>query len=838
MAVVRQRVAVNRLVNVLAAIGIFYQIFSQTLGYFSYNYYSLVTRSDVNTRLPAITVCASFWQGSYEDYITSLPVHQASLLMPSYDQVINYCHLTLPNGTVVNCSSITKPHKYMNNKMLCFTLFEQSRTSLPDDQLMYSQEGRLKNSISTPLFRVKFNTPWNDSNHYSITIRSPTRPIRLLRSTESKVWVEPRVNEEVILNYRITRRTELAPPHGSCRRYPEPNDSEQTMLNCWFDKFVNASGVHYWPHWIFYDFEKNYTQEEKSRHWPSQAVNDREFPAVNEKCSKLSSNIDCDRSYINLYKIATFQSDHPGQYIIVGIPWLPAIQLNIKNYPKKSFFQFLNEIGGILSMWIGFSVYASGIHLTTCAFRSLLASSTRSTPSRTMRFANRRRRSTIKDASSDYFARFHQYSRLRGLNNLAVRLICWATTLYFVVEIIMIYFEIPFDTSIIVRTPNRLDLLKVSICLDMNIHPRKVKKFYPHLYESVPKDKWKDTFTIDQLFRTTTDWDEIYDPSSFYLSPDNIYTKIHQDFNFTKSITGRLTCFTTFGQREYQHEGTIKKHFRTAIAFGTNVVLSLNTSKLLKLNQSRITVTFHQDDLLKEDLASPDLFTIIANKDARLYPDNFIVRITRTSRKLYPNHIRSTCWEYEKKFGYDRSILLDRCIFENFISKYRVWPSGYQVWRNSTRDLQFVIKGINIGELNISNYSMQEEFKSIQEKCNKILYRSECDTTFVRTRVEDEFYNDPGLTTIILFPPVKQFLVYEQQATYTVIDLIGYIGGTINAWIGLSFLDVDCLFLIFLNLIRCQCFQSNIDEFDDKMTTSLYRTHSRLLPIHERDNFT
>ena len=812
MILASERIILSRFVKTLAAIGIFYQIFSQTYDYFCYPTYSTVERSHVNTRLPAISLCAAFWQGSKEKYYASLPVHQASLLMPSYNEVINFCDLTLPNGSIVDCESISKPHKYMNNKMLCFSLFEQERTFLPDDQLMYSQEVRLKNLITSPLLRVKFKTPWNDSNHYTMTIRSPKKPIRLLRSTESKVWMEPRVNEQVNLNYKITRRTELLPPYGSCRNYPKPFDSEQMMLNCWFDKYTDTNGTHYWPHWIFFDFEKNYTQEEKSRSWPSQSVNNEQFPAVNEECSKKTSCIDCDRNYIVLFKTATFQSSSPGKYLITEIPWVPATQLTITNFPKKDLLEYFNEVGGILSMWIGFSVYVSCTHLTSFTFRCLISFTQRSSaPLNPLRRNKRHNHLPATFVSSQLETQVRPRTRLREINDLVIKLLCWMATLYFVVEIIMIYFEKPFDTSIIAKTPTRLEMLKVSVCFDMNINPEKVKRLYPHLYESVPRERWVDVFTIDQLFRTTTEWSEVYDPSSTYLSPDNVYTRIDQHFNFTKSITGRLTCFTTFGQREYKLRGPIKKHFRAAISYATNMVLSLNTSQLHKLNQSRISVHFHDDGSVMEDIASPDLFTIIANKDPRLYPDNFIVRVYRTMRKLYPDHMMSTCWNYEKKFGVDRGSLFDRCISKNFISKYRVWPSGYQVRQSTQRDQEFKIKGIHIGDLNISNYSMQEKFKLIRDECNRILHPPECETLYVKVQVEDEYYHNPGLTTIVLYPPGKQFLVYEQQATYTVIDLFGYIGGTINAWIGLSFLDVDSLFLALYSLFKCQRFRAKIN---------------------------
>lgn len=810
----RIEVTFRRFVKILATIGICYQVISQTRDYFLYPSYTSIETVVVNTRLPAITLCASFWYGKMESHYNSLSVYNASLLMPSYDEVVNFCHLTLPNSSVVNCSSISKPHKFMNHKMICFSLFEKDRTYLPDEQLMYSQDIRLKNDITTDFIRIKFNTPWNDADHYTVTVRSYESPLRLLRSTESKVWLEPRVNEQVVLNYRISRRVELPPPYGSCTNYPKPLNADSSMIKCWHDKFVASNGTLYWPQWTFFDYDANYTDEELSRHWPSTEVHEKDFPSVNEICMRHNSRVDCDRTYIVLFKIAQLKSDEQGKYLIVEVPWPPASQLNITNCIKTTIYQYANEIGGILSMWIGFSICLSYVQLSQsiCTMLHRKYNNNNSMPLTSQSHVTGHQSINNDTVTAVTMHPSHHVSRPRRLNNLTMRLICWIATLYFVIEIIQIYFDKPFDTAIKAETPVQLQMLMVSICFDMVIHPHKVKQFYPDVYEAVPSDQWKNIFTVEQILKTTTEWHEVYHPSSTYLSPDNGYVKIHEHFNFTKSITGRYTCFTTFGPGQYLQPGHMRKHLRASISYGTNMYLSLNTSQLHKLNQSRVRVYFHDDGLVREDASAPDRFTIVDQKDARLYPNSRIVRIYRTIRKLHPHHMMSTCWEYEKKFGYNREVLFERCISRNFISRYRVWPSGYQLWQNIAKDDDFKISNLDIADLKFSNDSLREQFNSIQDHCDTLLYKAECDELYVKVRVEDEFFRDTGLTSIILYPPSKQFFAYEQQLIYTIVDIIGYIGGTINAWIGLSFLDFEILLIFIRKVISQECLQTEVSR--------------------------
>ena len=162
MARSRARATVDRLVTVVAWIIIIYQVFCQTTQYLRYSSHSEISIVPVITRLPAVSICASFWWGKIEKYYESLTVYQASLLMPSPEQVIASCNLTLPNGTVVDCFSITKPHRYLNHKMMCTSLFEKGRTYLPDDELVYSERYKLADEENSPLLRINYTGMWNN----------------------------------------------------------------------------------------------------------------------------------------------------------------------------------------------------------------------------------------------------------------------------------------------------------------------------------------------------------------------------------------------------------------------------------------------------------------------------------------------------------------------------------------------------------------------------------------------------------------------------------------------------------------------------------------------------
>lgn len=94
--------------------------------------------------------------------------------------------------------------------------------------------------------------------------------------------------------------------------------------------------------------------------------------------------------------------------------------------------------------------------------------------------------------------------------------------------------------------------------------------------------------------------------------------------------------------------------------------------------------------------------------------------------------------------------MFNKCILKRFIKKYQVWPSGYQVWQGDRDNRDLSIDSFHVGDLNISNHSMQQKFDIIRDQCNALLFKPECDQLFVKVRIDDIFFRKTGLTAIVL----------------------------------------------------------------------------------------
>ena len=376
--------------------------------------------------------------------------------------------------------------------------------------------------------------------------------------------------------------------------------------------------------------------------------------------------------------------------------------MNIINHAKTSLLEYFNQVGSILSMWIGFAVYPSYLQFASFVEKCFRA------------ITNRQRdTSTALEVETSFGLEKRESRSVRKLNDLFMRVLCWLVTVYYVVEISLIYLERPFNICIIAEVPITIKMLGVSVCLDMVIHPDKVQQLYPDVYENITHDRWKEVFSIEQLFETTTEWKEVFDIDSDYQMPDGEYNFMNNTFNATKSITGHYTCFTTLRQQEYLLPGILKDHLRAAVSTGENMCLMLDNEMLYQLNQSLVRVHFHHDGPISEEDSASNVLLIVLESDPKLYANEIAIRTYRTEVKFFPDHIKSICWDYEKKFGFKRQVVFDKCVLSHFTRKYNIWPSGYQAWESGRASEAYLMEGLDLKALRMSNLSMQEKLDRV-----------------------------------------------------------------------------------------------------------------------------
>ena len=135
--------------------------------------------------------------------------------------------------------------------------------------------------------------------------------------------------------------------------------------------------------------------------------------------------------------------------------------------------------------------------------------------------------------------------------------------------------------------------------------------------------------------------------------------------------------------------------------------------------------------------------------------------------------------------------MFNKCVTRQFVDKYRMWPTGYQVWRSTWPGRDLAFDSTEMRHLKMSNASMKGELQLIVGECYVLLDMEDCENVEVQLDVETKNIRQTNPTiSIILYVSSEQSSIFSQQLVHSLLDVLVYASGTLNTWIGFSFLDI------------------------------------------------
>lgn len=768
----------GHLIEYIATICIIYQVYRQLYSFMEYPVSSELTFKQTNIRLPAVTFCVSYWYSEFEETVASRPLGQLRHLVPTWNQSVIDCSVTLPNFSTVPCTSVSQIHRYMNTYMVCFSLFEGNLTLATDRELRYT--GPL---VENNLFKVDLKSPFNYSNHWALVLRPHNAPLSIFRSTESKMWIEPMVNKAIWAKFKIIDRIELPPPYPSqCTVYGKQlQDSDNAVQQCWLEQIDTK----FWPRWTLYDFNYNYSQEMNSRYFASKKFESSVFSLISEKCFRKYP--ECQRYFMVLSEVKSEPINVPlrESNLTFGVINIPKSTETISLVPKEELIALINDIGSILSMWIGIALYLSSLSLVDFSSKR----STKRLSKSIIRTSLHARMSMAKARQSVICVQNKpeavKASKIFYLANSIIYLVTLLFTLNLVTDIIMIYFQNPFYTLMIFSRTGTVQLSHLTTCFDFIIDRNKLTPDERQKYKNVSDENLIQDFTIDQLINLTIDWNTFFvkNESSFLSSETLHREQIDEFFRFSKSFKGERVCFSTFGQDEYKSGEQISPYSRSVMFTSKSIDVKLNLSSITNFKTREVDVYYHFSDFFNEDSAGNDRVTISVNERKELFVNSYVMRPSQVEVALFSDHISSSCRDYEKNFGFKTRLeLVENCTLKNFLSNSTGWPSEYRV---------------KSSKLKFSGPGEEGKLKRIREKCEAKFPHPDCTSVYQYLEVIDKFYH-PKYMSIIIYPPKKFVCEYQQHLRYSVVDLVGLTGATFSTWIGFAIVDI----LIFLPKLK------------------------------------
>ena len=451
-----------------------------------------------------------------------------------------------------------------------------------------------------------------------------------------------------------------------------------------------------------------------------------------------------------------------GSNVIINVINLPPKQLDVIFRPVSSAIDFVNTVGGIISLWLNTALFTSfSIRLEK------MIKKVRPPIKVTLNLKNNRIRP------------------MEQIVNVTIMALCSLGCALQCIDIAKIYVENNLYTWVSGVEPEKIYFPKITLCLDRILLPEKVQQVHPEVFHSVAPEKWPKHFTIDQMFDLTIDLEDIYISNdsfseSCFVSPAMKVTPILDEYSFEKQLTDKYVCFNTFSAKNYKGSKPLEPHSFAELSTFFFFILYL---KKLSLNYTtELKLFMHWSDSFPMDDSFPN-FVSIQNKGDRLTPNLVYFSLNEIRQVLVPDSYASKCFVYNRINRDSQEDAIQACICNFMVGKYKMWPSHIPVARDKANGLQF------------ANESHRNQMKKASDFCHSKYPLQDCDSHHIFLRLVDYGFHSK-YTQLLLYPPPDSYTEIRQDLRFTISDLVVFIGSCINSWLGYAIIDLMDIFKV------------------------------------------
>lgn len=745
-------------VVLLFTVGIVVQFYSCFDQYFKYEVISLIKVKKEPHQMPAVTVCPSTYRGSLWKKLRSETLDARYNLIPGYSEYVKSCELTLPSNIRVNCTQVTKVSEYIGIYGKCFALFRSSHLLVKPDQLVYHENDDLTWNYLT----IKLHSSYRINLRWIVRVNPPDQPLIIHRRDLSKQLFEVNLFTEMNNQVDYEVKYQLPPPyHDGCFEYSKTpfKTRYKAIYDCINKNYKNqSSGIGYWHLMAMIEHGKEFVNESSFYREESPKQRATIYPKVIRDCTRKYQLNACYYKHYTLNIVSTRRGPKNNSGITLNFVNLPHKYLQMVYVPCICVIDFINTVGGIFSLWFNFALFAWFSEKAEFLLKKLAK--------RKVRFP-----STQCDPSA---------SKWLKVTNCVIIFLCSLGCTLQCLDIGKIYIENNLYTWISGVEPEETYFPTLTFCVDRVLLPEKVQMLYPQIYNSVPREKWSQHFTIDQMFNLTLDLEDIFvDKStvwySSYVSTSMKLTPILKEYSFDKELTNKYVCFSTFAPHNYNGTKPIQAHQLSQLSMSFYFMLFLRKMSSHLTKELKIIVHFSRSFPMDRSASSQLSFSY--EGDDRINPSLIYFSMNELRQILVPDSIASKCFVYEKIEFDSREDAIQTCIYTLMKKRYKVWPNDIPVSMEKGRGLKFV------------NESSWNQTQSVNEICMKKFPLPSCNGRFTSLRFVNYgfFFN---YTQIILYPPSDSYTEVRQDFRFTISQLLVYIGSNINTWLGIAMSDI------------------------------------------------
>lgn len=762
-------------VMLLCLLGTVSQVFDATQEYMRFDTLTQVHIVNLDSlALPAIGVCSSYDQKRFGN----MTIANRLVFTSKITDVLNHCNVLNPKTLKYSdCLSVTRVQEYIDSSMKCYSFFELD--SLLSEVLTYDQvEGEFQT------FDLNMSVPAGSKIPPLLVVYPNDDSFAMKRNSHNKKWVAPEGTAEFVFTFEIEEHILLPPPYSTkCFHFEKTKHRTRAVAvdKCIMRNF-EINGTHYLPYLTYAsrkDSVNDLTQHTIGKDLEKALVDD-----AMKICDLIIPSDDC-RTLI--YKIIP-KSSYPGppgqDTVRVVLAGLPATSLWTEIVPLYSIMDFVNWIGNIGNLWFGFNLFSSSV---TAA--SILQSPVKQIKHLLAPTRKRKRR-----------RRRQHRSRFTTILGMAIKVTSMCLATFQIWDILTIYVENPFTWNYFTNLPDFLPFPTAVFCVDRVMDGHKVQTLFPRVFNTIHPEKWDQVLTVDQQLQVTPDANQLISNKSRFTSTETMaWEKLHEFQSFEKYVNHKHLCFKTFSDETRTNQtfpqSLMKRTLSELMQYFT-VYVNVNGNWSKQINEVSMVIQFGSKFMRSGSRsllqgASQNIIIPIT-KERRLWMDMYMTYHRVLEVNYFADHFKATCLSYTTHYGKDRVSLITNCVKSHIMrslskSSPNEWPRGL-FYSASMSDMDSKI--LNQQPLVFSeNNSLLEMYEA---DCGAKFPMADCETSSVEVIIEDFIsnFNDGTLLRITLYPPGKGYIKLQQQLRFSVLSLLGFVGGTIGFWIGFALIDI------------------------------------------------
>lgn len=743
----------------LFTFGVLIQLNSCFVEYFQYQIISRIKMKKEPQRMPMVTVCPSTFRGPIMFKLRPEPMNVRFNLTPSYSDYVKSCVITLPSNRQVNCSQVTNVTEYIGPLGKCFSFFRSDRLKVHPSQLLYHET----DFVTKDYLTITIDSPFDENIGWMEVVNSPDEPLTLRRRDISKRFFEVNLFKELKNEIKYEEKYRLPPPyHDGCFEYSktELRTRNKAIYDCINYNYKNATSKQgYWHLFAMIEFGKEFVNESTTYLEEQQTQRKSIFPQIIHQCSLKYRRNQCDQKSYGLNIVGTKRGAVNNSEIVIKFVNLPFDFMHSLYMPVFSVLDFVNTVGGVFSLWFSASL-----------FTWFLAGAEKVT--------RKKSRKLEKPCQFVLKVPTKNFDLTKGIQFFIVS-VCSLGCIIQCFDIGRIYVEDNFYVWISGVEPEQIHFPRLTFCVDMVLLPEKVASLFPKVYNTTPLAHWPDNFTIDEMFDVTINLEDIFIPKdnlweSSFISPSLQLIPILSEYTFDKELTDQHVCFSTFSP--HNHNGSTASRTYSFSQISSSFYFMLFLKKLSANFTDELKIFMHLGNSFSMGKSSPSQITVVNGED-RFNPSLIYFSINEIRQILVSNSFGSKCFVYHSINFDSQEDAIQSCIRSVMKKKYKLWPNDIPVSREKGSGLKFATD------------DYWNESQSVGNFCNKKFPLQACDGRYTSLQLVDLGFH-PNYTQIILYPPPDSYTEIRQGIRFTLTQLMVYIGSNVNAWLGLSMIDL------------------------------------------------